>query len=461
MLIDATHSLGVAQKVQDMNIDWQELTHYIEEATIASGIRGLTLALSVAGEQRFIHADGEGAVCEYRDEQKFGLGCVSRTLVAVLALKMQEQRLLDIDAPVSKYMSELSDDERFNVITLRHLLQHTAGYGGIGYGEQEGNVTDVGSWLPMVRYAPQIFVPGTVVDYEGSNSLLASEILKRVGGQPIGVQLEKCISSLIASANMVATLPLRNSQISGAQSPQKYVSGNDDILDQIMNLRVGLGDLLAIGEVICRESMASACQPVLAALYRNAIPIPRAVSEAARAHMPTGYGLGTCAFPNDLFGHDGHVEENYLSFRFCPTRKMVVALGVDTESTEMRNAFRGGLLSRLGVKCEPVVVKHKETFELSELSGRYLGNNRVNINVTAEPGSVTIHLHRRGGGKKPLRGEIGSMDRLNFPPEARMWSPTFFREPGTGCPCLMMGNNAFKRMSAQPSRLQGKLTVLT
>ena len=59
----------------------------------------------------------------------FEVGSVSKTVFAYAVMKICEKGILDLDTPITKYVSERSirDDPRFNQITTRHVLSHTSG----------------------------------------------------------------------------------------------------------------------------------------------------------------------------------------------------------------------------------------------------------------------------------------------------------------------------------------------
>ena len=62
-------------------------------------------------------------------ETRFEAGSVSKTVFAYAVMKLAEKGVLDLDTPLTKYISErwITDDPRFDLITARHVLSHTSG----------------------------------------------------------------------------------------------------------------------------------------------------------------------------------------------------------------------------------------------------------------------------------------------------------------------------------------------
>ncbi|MEM8810850.1 MAG: serine hydrolase domain-containing protein, partial [Cyanobacteria bacterium P01_G01_bin.38] len=57
-------------------------------------------------------------------ETKFRIGSITKQFTAVAILQLQEQGLIDVQAPVSAYLPDYPGGDR---ITVHHLLTHTSG----------------------------------------------------------------------------------------------------------------------------------------------------------------------------------------------------------------------------------------------------------------------------------------------------------------------------------------------
>lgn len=439
-----------------MEIDFKELEGYMREVSAAHGIRMITMGVSLDGERHWIGVNNDASRKSDAQITSFEVGCVSRTLMALLAMSLQKKGGFDIDGPVSRYVSELADDERFDALTVRHLLQHTAGYEGLyANDEDEVNGLHISEWLPRLRYAAQIFQPGSVVNYESSNALLASEVLTRVGGRSVVEQIKALVDQIVGfrpvtEQRLTAECPGGPDLMPDLQFPR--------MLPQALTMRIGLDDLLTIGEML-RGDRSGPLGMQHADIYKEVKWIPKA-SDDANECMPVGYGVGIAHYPNGLVGHDGRSDEHGLCFRISTERKLVLAIGATVGQYSIRNALLRGVLERLQIAGTSVRPRRSETFTLGEIAGTYAGNRIVKVEVMAEQRSVTIALRQEGGFSLSLRGEVDEDGVLNFERKGLMWNPTFFRDPSTGRASLMLGMKAFRRVSSSQNTGQEIRVVL-
>ena len=102
--------------------------HKIGTELLARGIPGLAIAVAVDGRvvfaEGFGHADLEQRVPAW-PSTKFRIGSISKPLTAVALMQLVEQRKIDLDAPVQKYVPSFPD--KGTKITPRLLAGHLAG----------------------------------------------------------------------------------------------------------------------------------------------------------------------------------------------------------------------------------------------------------------------------------------------------------------------------------------------
>ena len=122
----------------------------------------------------------------------FRLASVSKLVTALVAAVAVERRLLDLDAPVTRYLPALrlrsrfgdDDAEQTERITARHLLSHMAGLPrqarvGNGVADWDGHVRSIGeSWLR--------FPVGERMGYSDIGPDVVGRILEVVTGRPFG-----------------------------------------------------------------------------------------------------------------------------------------------------------------------------------------------------------------------------------------------------------------------------------
>jgi N-acyl-D-amino-acid deacylase len=166
-------------------------------------------SLAIAKDGRLVLARGYGladvaANQPVQSDSLFRVASVSKPITAVAILKLVDDRQLDLDArafEVLDYLlptSEAIVDSRIRAITVRQLLQHTAGWDRRRSGDpmflpaSRRAALTVGTADPpdcatIIRYMlgrPLDFEPGTEVHYSNFGYCILGRIIEKVSGLP-------------------------------------------------------------------------------------------------------------------------------------------------------------------------------------------------------------------------------------------------------------------------------------
>ncbi len=146
----------------------------------------------VAGRGKVIYKRGFGfANMEFKvpnaPDTKFRVASISKSIVAVLAMRLVEQGKLSLDAKISDYLPDYRKDIA-DKVTVRHLLSHTSGI--------PDTLTRPGLWEREIRdpFTPQEllarysggdlqFEPGTKFKYGTMAYVLLSLIIEKATGK--------------------------------------------------------------------------------------------------------------------------------------------------------------------------------------------------------------------------------------------------------------------------------------
>lgn len=120
-------------------------------------------------------------------ETVYPISSVSKMFAGLLAVRLSESGLLDLDASIAKYLDDVPPDKR--AITVRHLLQHTHGledfYRSDAYAEETGRSVDESTTEQLLSWslgrAPRS-PPGERWDYSLAGYLLLGQVLESAGG---------------------------------------------------------------------------------------------------------------------------------------------------------------------------------------------------------------------------------------------------------------------------------------
>ncbi|MEU0516296.1 serine hydrolase domain-containing protein [Streptosporangium sp. NPDC006007] len=126
------------------------------------------------------------------------VGSVTKTFVAVAILQQVERGLIELDAPVARYLPDLIPAERGQKITVRMLLNHTSGIADYIGGAFPSLLRGTTESLDDNRFrafrpeelvgfglaAPPTGEPGQHWSYSNTNYIIAGLLLEKVTGTP-------------------------------------------------------------------------------------------------------------------------------------------------------------------------------------------------------------------------------------------------------------------------------------
>ncbi len=124
----------------------------------------------------------------------FRAGSISKLFTWTAVMQLVEQRKLDLDADINRYLDFSIPPYQGQPITLRNLMTHTPGFeeyarGGIRF---EGAVPSLGDALK--QWTPErVFAPGSTPAYSNYGAALAGYIVERVSGESFDAYIEQHI----------------------------------------------------------------------------------------------------------------------------------------------------------------------------------------------------------------------------------------------------------------------------
>lgn len=106
----------------------------VARAALELGVPGVAVGIDHGGEREIV-TYGVTSVDHGRpvDETTlFQIGSTAKTFTAAAIMVLVEQRLIELDRPVRRYVPELRlrDDSTAETLTVGQLLNHTAGWDG-------------------------------------------------------------------------------------------------------------------------------------------------------------------------------------------------------------------------------------------------------------------------------------------------------------------------------------------
>lgn len=171
-------------------IDSLRIEEQIQRYIGVDSILGMGIAV-VQGEE-IVYRNGFGTTSvedgslPITPETIFAIGSTSKTITALMIMRLVEQSILDLDRPVVEYLSGYvfsANPQWGEQVTLRHLLSHTS---GLASGWKQWGPPDLDAlrrwvWGEMAHFA-FLAEPGRVT-YYGSGPCFAAHVAEAVTGK--------------------------------------------------------------------------------------------------------------------------------------------------------------------------------------------------------------------------------------------------------------------------------------
>jgi CubicO group peptidase (beta-lactamase class C family) len=166
----------------------------IRENMARSRVTGLAIALVKGGE--LVAAEGYGVEnvetgTKVRPDTLFGIMSVTKTIVSTAVMQLRDRGLLDLDAPVSQYLTPAKITNQWEAespVTTRQLLTHTA---GLPVGLPMPGERPIAQFV--TEAAKTVYRPGTDMIYANIGFDAAGVLIESLSGRPIFDYLRESI----------------------------------------------------------------------------------------------------------------------------------------------------------------------------------------------------------------------------------------------------------------------------
>lgn len=262
---------------------YADLEDYVGTALDRTDVPGAALAIVTPEgieHQQTWGADGDGV--PVTDRTPFLWGSVAKPVCAEVVLAMVEQGLLELDAPVQRYLPafELADADHAARVTLRQLLNHTSGLPGEVLG-----LTDVvdpdrrpAAVLPGLATIQPDHEPGADYQYTSLGYAVVAAVVEEVTDRPYAAVAQSLVLDPIGARSVVTTseeagheLPRGHRYLYGAPAPFRtgydpagvsygYLGGTLDDLARFAQLNLA-GGTVSGREVLSPGAVREAWAP--------------------------------------------------------------------------------------------------------------------------------------------------------------------------------------------------------
>ncbi len=182
----------LAQAQEPPPIEQEELVarlgHLLDSLSRADRFSGVVLLAagdSVIFEHAYGLADRE-AGRQARPDTRFNIGSINKVFTATAIRQLAAQGRLSLDDPIVRYLPDYPNPAAARQITVRQLLDHTAGLGGNIFdappGGTRASLRRNEDFIPLFAREPLAFQPGTQRRYCNPCYVLLGAIIARASG---------------------------------------------------------------------------------------------------------------------------------------------------------------------------------------------------------------------------------------------------------------------------------------
>jgi CubicO group peptidase (beta-lactamase class C family) len=344
----------------------------------------------------------------------FVLGSVSKTFTATALMLLAERGQVDVDAPVRHYVPELvlSDEHAAAAVTVRQLLNHTAGLDWRMPAETGDGDDALAAYVAEMAGTKLIAAPGERAGYSQIGYNLAGRVIERV----TGMTFERAVAALLFEP-----LGLTDSVYSANDAITRRFAighnlGQDGTLQQVRqwkdtranNPGGGLASSVADQLRWARFHLADAASAAVKEMQRPTVEL---------RGSSLGDAIGIAWFLRDIdgvrtVGHGGSANGQFADLVLVPERDVAIVVtsnaGPDAGLAFNQTVIAWALEHYAGLAERAPEVMAYDPARAAEIVGRY-ANEMMNVTVEADADGYTIVC--------AIKPEIRAATATELPPD--------------------------------------------
>jgi CubicO group peptidase (beta-lactamase class C family) len=423
-----------------------------------------------------VHAGARGTADALRNtpltaDARMSVGSIAKTLVALAVLRRVTQGLLDLDAPVQDLLPGMPVDNAWaatHPLRLRHLIDMTGGLDDLRLWQVFSARTEPDvPLLEVLRRDPSVLrlrtPPGARFSYSNVSFTLAAAVLERNVGERYETWIEREVLRPLGmvDSTLLYRVPVRDGGYGDARLAWGHVEGRTPVVAPAWALRPAAQfattapDMARLATFLLGDGRLGG-EPFIDTELFAALGRPEG-TEAARAGLPRGYGLGL--YSRDRHGavglcHGGNTAGFHALFCvYRDTRRaFFVAHNTDREGAAYER-FVARLAAELGVEtpAEPPMAGPVPAGDRA-WSGRYVPAPSRNSQAALADrllGHWTLRIGGAGAALQPASGPSRTLVRTGprlYRQDDRRRASLVLLTDADGRPLIASGTLTLRRM---------------
>lgn len=382
-----------------------ELSEFAERTASDFRLPGVAVGVLVEGRQTWA-CHGITSVenpLPVNADTLFGVGSVSKTFTATALMRLVADGVVDLHAPVRRYLPELklADERTAETVTVLNLLNHSSGLDwGLQVDTGEGDDA-LASYVEKMIDLPVMTPPGTRASYSQAAFNVAGRIIETV----TSTTFEDAIATLILQPLELSHSFYSHEDVMTRRFTVAHSRGEDDTLSVLRmrrrprgdnpggGLASSITDLLRWARFHLDDGCSANGTRILPAKLLRRMQQPTIVLHGSNL----GDAIGICWFLRDIdgvrtVGHGGSTNGQFAELLLVPERAFAVIA--------LSNAGPDGILFNQAIvswaleKYLGLVDRHPEpmpfdTTRASEIVGTY-ENDVMTLTIDVDGTALTL-----------------------------------------------------------------------
>ncbi len=341
---DAAHAAAERKQCSPASVTLAIETE-LERFNPGKNIPGATAAVFIPGRWSNVVSTSRGwSDYERRTPMKADdrmlAGSVGKTFFAAAALRLVDQKKLDLDKPIATYLPK-ANVPNGNIVTTRMLLSHTSGYGEYDGGFMDDLIADplrvrvMEDWLGPIRRNPPAKPGG--FRYSDINFVILAAVVEAAAGMTANDYIRK---ELVKPLNLTKTAPTDNPRVAGLvqgyAGPKNFFARDTMLQSGVMiynpQFEWGGGGMVSTSGDLAKWIVAFSTSTVFSKKMWDQAKQPLNSRTPGEAY---GLGIHVDQTPMGLaYGHGGYIP-GYLSWvRWYEKAGIAIAAQINTSDKD-------------------------------------------------------------------------------------------------------------------------------
>jgi CubicO group peptidase (beta-lactamase class C family) len=334
----ASPNLSKIKRLDGSTISTAEIENRVTRLMSASRVTGLSIA--VLNDSKIVYVKSFG----FKNKEKsqpltentvmYGAS-FTKAVFAYFVMQLVEKGVLDLDKPVHQYLEkplpdhekykDLAGDERYELITARMLLSHTAGFPNWRWINPDGKL-DIK------------FTPGSKYSYSGEGINLLQFVIEAITKRSVGDMMGERIFEPFGMTRTSMTWQDRfaDDYASGYDEKEQSLGHNKRTgvraagsMDTTINDFARFMEAVMQGKAVAKRTKELMLTPQIQIYSKQQFPTPSVETTDENRSIQLSYGLGWGLFHTPYGkayfkeGHDDGWENHVVAF---PDKKIAVVL---------------------------------------------------------------------------------------------------------------------------------------